>query len=65
MGLPPRVANWELLQLDGVGDNLRRCNRSKKNYRKIIVIGQIIGSGQIDSFMFIDIVSEGQIDALP
>ena len=45
--------------------NLRRCNRSKKNYRNIIVIGQIIGSGQIDSFMFIDIVSEGQIDALP
>ena len=29
--------------------NLRRLHRSKKNYQNIIVIGQIIGSGQIDS----------------
>ena len=29
--------------------NLRRCNRPKKNHQNIIVIGQIIGSGQIDS----------------
>ena len=36
-----------------VTPNLRQCNRSKKNYRKIIVIGQIIGSGKIDSFMCI------------
>ena len=33
--------------------NLRRLHRSKKNYRKIIFIGQIIGSGQFDSFMFV------------
>ena len=31
--------------------NLPRLHRSKKNYRKIIVIGQIIDSGQINSFM--------------
>ena len=36
--------------------NLRRCNRSKKNFRKIIVIGQIIGCGQINSFMCIESV---------
>ena len=36
--------------------NLRQCNRSKKNHRNIIVIGQIIGSGQIDSFMCIESV---------
>ena len=30
-----------------LGSNLRRLHRSKKNYRNIIVIGQIIGSGQI------------------
>ena len=36
--------------------NLRRLHRSKKNYRKIIVIGQIIGSGQFDSFMCIESV---------
>ena len=32
--------------------NLRRLHRSKKNYRNIIVIGQIIGSSQIYSFMY-------------
>ena len=31
--------------------NLRRLHRSKKNHLKIIVIGQIIGSGKIDSFI--------------
>ena len=31
--------------------NLRRLHRSKNNHRKFIVIGQIIGSGKIDSFM--------------
>ena len=31
--------------------NLRRLHRSKKNHRNIIVIGQIIGFGQIDSFI--------------
>ena len=36
--------------------NLRRLHRSKKNYRIIIVIGQIIGSGQINSFMCIESV---------
>ena len=30
--------------------NLRRLHQSKKNNRKIIVIGQIIRSGKIDSF---------------
>ena len=35
-----------------VGANLRRLHRSKKNHRKIIVIGQIIGFGKIDSFIF-------------
>ena len=34
-------------------DNLRGCYRSKNNHRKIIVIGEIIGSGKIDSFMCI------------
>ena len=34
--------------------NLRRLHRSKKNHRKIFVIGQIIGSGKIDSFMWIE-----------
>ena len=33
--------------------NLRRLHHSKNNHRKIIVIGQIIGSGQIDSFVCI------------
>ena len=33
--------------------NLWRLHRSKNNHRKIIVFGQIIGSGQIDSFMCI------------
>ena len=37
-----------------VKGNLRRLHRSKNNHRKIIVIGQIIGSGQIDSFMCIE-----------
>ena len=36
--------------------NLRRCNRSKKNHRKLIVIRQIIGSGKIDSFMSIKLI---------
>ena len=36
-----------------VGTNLRQLHRSKNNHQKIIVIGQIIGSGQIDSFMCI------------
>ena len=33
---------------------LRRLHRSKKNHQKIIVIGQIIGSGNIDSFRSIE-----------
>ena len=37
-----------------IDNMLRRLHRSKKNHRKIIVIGQIIGSGQIDSFMCIE-----------
>ena len=36
--------------------NLRQLHRSKNNHRNIIVIGQMIGSGQIDSFMFIESV---------
>ena len=32
--------------------NLRRLNRSKKTHQKFIVIGQIIGSGKINSFMW-------------
>ena len=38
------------------GANLQQCNRSKKNHQKLIVIGQIIGSGKIDSFMYIALV---------
>ena len=34
--------------------NLRHLHRSKKNHRKMMVIGQIIGSGQINSFMCIE-----------
>ena len=34
--------------------NLRRLHRSKKNNRKLIVIGQIIGSVKIDSFRSIE-----------
>ena len=34
-----------------VHNNLRQLHRSKKNHRNIIVIGQIIGFGKIDSFM--------------
>ena len=34
--------------------NLRWSNRSKKNHPKFIVIGQIINSGKIDSFMCIE-----------
>ena len=34
--------------------NLGRLHRSKNNHRKIIVIEQIIGSGQIDSFVCIE-----------
>ena len=33
--------------------NLSRLHRSKKNHRKIIVIGQIIGSGNID-FIYVN-----------
>ena len=36
------------------GANLRQLHRSKNNHQKIIVICQIIGSGQIDSFMCIE-----------
>ena len=36
--------------------NLRRLHRSKSNNRKFIVIGQIIGSSKIDSFMCIESV---------
>ena len=36
--------------------NLRRLHRSKNNHQKFIVTSQIIGSGQIDSFMFIESV---------
>ena len=36
--------------------NLWRLHRSKNNHQKFIVIGQIIGSGQIDSFMGIESV---------
>ena len=32
----------------------RQLHRSKNNHRKIIVIGQLIGSGHIDSFVCIE-----------
>ena len=50
---PVPLHNWT------VSSNLWRCNRYKKNYPNypnIIVIGKIIGSGQIDSFMCIESV---------
>ena len=34
--------------------NLLQLHRPKNNHRKIIVIGQVIGSGQIDSFICIE-----------
>ena len=34
--------------------NLRQLHWSKKNYRNIIVIGQITGSGQIDIIVHLD-----------
>ena len=46
---------WVNFGEDGVpARNLRRLHRPKNNHRKIIDIGQIIGSGQIDSFMCIE-----------
>ena len=44
------------LQIARLDSNLRRLHRSKKNYRNIIIIGQIIGSCQINSFMCIELV---------
>ena len=45
-----KMRQAKLLRLSS---NLRRLHRSKNNHRKFIVIGQIIGSGKIDSFMCI------------
>ena len=42
------------VSINGGPSNLRRLHLSKNNHQKIIVIGQIIGSGQIDSFVCIE-----------
>ena len=46
-----KVGTCLVLRLVSIDTNLRRLHWSKNNHQKIIVIGQIIGSGQIDSFM--------------
>ena len=44
----------QLVCITCITSNLRRLHRSKNNHRNFIVIGQIIGSGKIDSFMCIE-----------